>query len=107
MFSTLFTLSALTILAAATPAPAPDASCSTAPIQCCDSVELASSATAANLLKSIGVVIQDLNIPIGITCSPITGVGVGSGSSCSANTVCCEDNSHGGLLSIGCVPVVL
>ena len=77
MFAKLVTIAAVAILAAATPTPGD--TCSTAPIQCCQSVEPASSATAANLLKSIGVVVQDLTTPIGITCSPINVVGVGSG----------------------------
>ncbi|KAI0656172.1 fungal hydrophobin [Cubamyces menziesii] len=103
MFAKLVTIAAVAILAAATPTPGD--TCSTAPIQCCQSVEPASSATAANLLKSIGVVVQDLTTPIGITCSPINVVGVGSGDACSANTVCCENNSFGGLVAIGCLPV--
>ncbi|KAI0643539.1 fungal hydrophobin [Trametes meyenii] len=110
MFSKLFIISALAILAVATPTPggAPGAgSCSTGPIQCCESVERAGSADAANILKSIGVVVQDVNAMVGLTCTPINVVGVGSGSSCSANAVCCENNSFGGLISIGCAPVTL
>ena len=79
MFAKLFTLSALAILAAAPPAPAPDASCTTGGIQCCDSVVPADSAAATSILKSIGVVVQDVNALVGLTCSPISVVGVGSG----------------------------
>ncbi|KAI0737152.1 hydrophobin [Daedaleopsis nitida] len=107
MFAKLFTLSALAILAVATPMPAPAASCSTGAIQCCESVQPANSAAAAPILASIGVVVQDVNALVGLTCSPITAIGVGSGSSCSANTVCCENNSFGSLISIGCLPVSL
>ncbi|KDQ62743.1 hypothetical protein JAAARDRAFT_88337, partial [Jaapia argillacea MUCL 33604] len=99
---------AFAILAVATPTPnEPASSCTTGPIQCCNTVESASSPAAAGILKSIGVVVQDVNALVGLTCSPITAVGVGSGSSCSASPVCCTDNSHGGLISIGCVPVTL
>ncbi|KAH9850892.1 hydrophobin [Lenzites betulinus] len=105
MFAKLFTLSALAILAAATPAPATGGSCDTGSIQCCQSVEPASSASAANLLKTLGVVLQDVNVPIGLTCSPVSVVGVGGSDACSANTVCCENNSFGGILAIGCLPV--
>ncbi|KAI0628334.1 fungal hydrophobin-domain-containing protein [Trametes polyzona] len=109
MFAPLFTLSALAILAVATPLPGPAsaATCSTAPVQCCQSVESAGSATAAGVLASLGVVLEDVNVPIGLSCSPISVVGVGSGGSCSAEAVCCQDNSFGGVLSIGCVPVSL
>ena len=51
--------------------------CSTGALQCCDSVEKASDPAAATILKSIGVVVQDVTTPIGITCSPISVVGVG------------------------------
>ncbi|OSC97263.1 fungal hydrophobin [Trametes coccinea BRFM310] len=112
MFAKLFTLAALAILAAATPAPVPGgggsgSSCSTGAIQCCDSVVPADSAAAAGILAGLGIVVQDVNALVGLTCSPITVVGVGSGDGCSANAVCCEDNSHGSLISLGCVPVSL
>ncbi len=80
MFAKLFTLSALAILAVATPAPAADASCSTGAIQCCDSVEKADSAAVTPILASIGVVVQDVNALVGLTCSPISVVGVASGN---------------------------
>ena len=41
------------------------------------------------LLGDIGVVLDDLDILLGIDCSPITGVGVGSSGSTVA---CCESN---------------
>ncbi|KAH9850882.1 fungal hydrophobin-domain-containing protein [Lenzites betulinus] len=95
-----------------TPAPAPTApaggsSCSTGAIQCCESVQSANSAAVSPILGLLGVVLQDLNVPVGLTCSPISVVGVGGSNACSANTVCCENNSFGGLISIGCLPVEL
>ena len=77
MFSKLF--AAATILAAATSALAQ--SCSTGPIQCCNTVEKASDPAAAGILKSIGVVVQDVDVLVGLTCSPITVIGVGTGGS--------------------------
>ncbi|KAJ3794693.1 hydrophobin 2 [Lentinula aff. detonsa] len=99
---------ALATLAAATPAPRgePASSCSTGPIQCCNTVQPASSAGAAALLGLLGIVLQDVNVLVGITCSPISVIGI-SGNSCSAQAVCCQDNSNGGLISLGCVPVTL
>ncbi|KAE9407599.1 fungal hydrophobin, partial [Gymnopus androsaceus JB14] len=81
-------------------------SCSTGSVQCCDSVESASNPAVGLLLGLLGIVLQNLNVDVGLTCSPITVIGA-SGSSCSAQAVCCQDNSHGGLISIGCVPVSL
>ena len=54
----------------------------------------ASDPSIANILKGLGIVVQDVDALVGLTCDPITVIGVGSGSSCSANAVCCEDNSH-------------
>ncbi|EIW52227.1 fungal hydrophobin, partial [Trametes versicolor FP-101664 SS1] len=82
-------------------------SCSTGALQCCNSVQSADSAAIAPILSLLGVVLQDVNVPVGLTCSGITGVGVGSANGCSATAVCCEDNSFGGLISIGCLPVSL
>ncbi|KAK7033558.1 hypothetical protein VNI00_012782 [Paramarasmius palmivorus] len=103
----LISLAALATLAAATPTRrtgiAPG-ECNTGPIQCCQSTGTADDKTIAGLLSLVGVVVQDLNVLIGVTCSPITVIGAG-GAGCSASPVCCENNSFHGLISIGCVPV--
>ena len=54
----------------------------------------AGNSGAAGILSLLGIVVQDLDVVVGLTCSPVTVIGVGSGGSCSANAVCCEDNSH-------------
>ncbi|KAJ4470016.1 hydrophobin 2 [Lentinula edodes] len=107
-FKLVFVSAALATLAVATPAPRnePASSCTTGAIQCCNTVESANSASAATIINSLGIVLQDVNALVGLTCSPITVIGA-SGGSCSAQAVCCDDNSHGGLISIGCVPVSL
>lgn len=58
----------------------PASDCNTGPIQCCDSVQSAGSADASKLLGLLGVVVQDLNVLVGITCSPITVIGAGGDS---------------------------
>ncbi|KAI0737153.1 fungal hydrophobin-domain-containing protein [Daedaleopsis nitida] len=112
MFAKLFTLSALAVLAAATPAPnvnggsgAGTSGCTTGPIQCCESLQTPNSTAVAPILKGLGIVIQDLNVLVGLTCSAISVIGIGSGNDCNAHTVCCDDNNVGGLLSIGCLPI--
>ncbi|KAJ4474837.1 hydrophobin [Lentinula aciculospora] len=77
--------------------------CTTGPIKCCDSTKTAGSAAGSLLLGLLGIVVQDLNVLLGLNCSPITVIG--TSGSCSAQTVCCEDNAVGGLISIGCIPI--
>ena len=72
-------LTAIAILAAATSALAQ--SCSTGPIQCCESVEKASDPSASKVLAGLDIVLQDLDVLVGLTCSAISVVGVGSGNS--------------------------
>lgn len=92
-------------------------SCSTGPIQCCQSTETVSdtlqgacpdsdirkpqagSAAGTAQLKSLGVVVQDVNAVLGLDCSPISMVGVGGGSACSVHPVCCKNNSFVSVLS--------
>ena len=81
MFSKLSALATFAILAVATAAPSASPTCSTGPIQCCDTVEKASDPAAAKLLASLGVVVQDVDALVGLTCSPVTVIGVGTGDS--------------------------
>ncbi|KAH7913160.1 hydrophobin [Hygrophoropsis aurantiaca] len=126
--ASLYVLAACSVLAVATPwetttpatktvtvtatAPAatgtePASQCNTGPVQCCDSVESASTPAVTTLLGLLGVVLTDLDILVGLTCSPISVVGLGSGATCNAEPVCCENNNFSGLISLGCSPVNL
>ncbi|THU91476.1 fungal hydrophobin [Dendrothele bispora CBS 962.96] len=107
-FTRLATLATLATLAVATPTRRnePASQCNTGPVQCCNSVQSADSKSVAGLLSLLGIVVQDVNALVGVTCSPISVIGVG-GDSCSANPVCCENNSFNGIVAIGCVPVDL
>ncbi|KAK0211969.1 fungal hydrophobin-domain-containing protein [Armillaria fumosa] len=75
-------------------------------VQCCDSTESASdlSASTVTLFGLLGVVVSDLTANVGVTCSPISVIGVG-GTSCSSQTVCCENNSFNGVVALGCTPI--
>ena len=53
----------------------------------------ADSVAGAAILSVLGVVVQDVTAKIGLECSPISAVGVGSGNTCSSQPVCCENNS--------------
>ncbi|KAH8092553.1 fungal hydrophobin [Cristinia sonorae] len=113
MFAKLATFTsvvlAITSLTAATPQlvsrALPASQCNTQPVQCCDSTFTEGSAAGAALLSSLGIPVQDVNALLGQGCSPLSVVGVG-GESCSANPVCCQDNSHS-VVSVSCVPVDL
>ncbi|KAE9407590.1 fungal hydrophobin [Gymnopus androsaceus JB14] len=99
-FKLAFVTAVLATLAVATPTfprgGEPASSCSTGPVQCCNTVEPASSAPP-----------QDLTVDVGLTCDPITVIGVGSGSWITATCFDSDASSLGTLISIGCVPVTL
>jgi hypothetical protein len=73
-------LVALTLATVAIAAPsnleARQGQCNTGPVQCCNSVQRADSEAASKLLGLLGIVVQDVSIPIGITCTPITVIGL-------------------------------
>ncbi|KAJ8488970.1 hypothetical protein ONZ51_g3231 [Trametes cubensis] len=102
----IYTTAIFTALAAATPVPQGSASCNTGPISCCQDVRSASDGAVTTLLGLLGVVLQDVTASVGLNCSPISVIGVGGGA-CSATPVCCENNNVGGLISIGCIPIIL
>ncbi|KAA1470824.1 fungal hydrophobin [Dentipellis sp. KUC8613] len=83
----------------------PASQCNTGPVQCCNSVESASSPAATTIFGLLGIVLSDLNVLVGLTCNPISVVGIGSGATCNAQPVCCENNNFNGLISLGCSPV--
>ncbi|KAI0648528.1 fungal hydrophobin [Trametes meyenii] len=110
MFSrtAVFAFATAPLLAAAMPgALQTRQSCSTGSIQCCQQTTSANSVSGSAILGLLGVILQDLDVLLGVNCSPLSVVGIGSGNACSATTVCCQDNSQGGLISIGCLPIIL
>ncbi|KAF9269334.1 fungal hydrophobin [Marasmius fiardii PR-910] len=111
LLNKFFALSALATLAAATTFPrgggGGGGSEPVCPgLQCCQQSVQASDPAATTLLDLLDIVLQDLNVLVGLNCSPITVIGGGNGA-CSQTTVICNDNSHGGLINIGCIPVTI
>ncbi|KAI0682232.1 hydrophobin 1 [Earliella scabrosa] len=80
--------------------------CNTGPLQCCDSVMNSKDKSMSLLLGLLGVVVQGVDALVGIECNPINVIGLG-GAGCNSNVVCCQNNNVGGLISIGCAPVIL
>lgn len=71
--TTLFTMAAAT----GNPPPAiPASQCNTGPVQCCQQTGFADEAGIATALGLVGVVVDDLNVFLGATCSPISVIGV-------------------------------
>ncbi|KAF4621107.1 hypothetical protein D9613_000147 [Agrocybe pediades] len=108
-FKLASTLAFVTLAAAtATPARRNEAAsqCSTGNLQCCNSVQDASSPTVTSLFGLLGIAVGSVTGLVGVTCSPISVIGIG-GNSCSAQPVCCTNNSFNGVVAIGCTPVDL
>ncbi|KAK0470645.1 hydrophobin 2 [Armillaria novae-zelandiae] len=78
--------------------------CSSGNMQCCQSVQSGSSSAVGLLLGLLNVVLSDVTALVGITCTPITIVGLNS-NSCNQQTVCCQNNTFNGIIAIGCVPI--
>ncbi|KAF8164762.1 fungal hydrophobin-domain-containing protein [Crassisporium funariophilum] len=107
---TIVSVLALVTLAVATPTNTPPTTpasqCNTGDLQCCNSSADATSLAGLAALASVGVLVGTVTGLVGLTCSPITAIGV-SGNSCSAQPVCCSNNSFNGLVAVGCTPVNL
>ena len=58
----------------------PGSQCDTGPVQCCESSGTAGDPGIASVLSLIGVVVEDLDVVVGVTCAPIDVVGLGSGA---------------------------
>ncbi|PAV14952.1 fungal hydrophobin [Pyrrhoderma noxium] len=80
---------------------------SLAVLACCQSTSSASDPATAGLLGTLGVALEGVDVPIGVTCSPITVIGAGGGSNCASQPVCCENNSFNGVVALGCTPINL
>ncbi|KAJ6540240.1 hypothetical protein B0H10DRAFT_2229736 [Mycena sp. CBHHK59/15] len=109
MFSKLSVIvtSVLITLAAATPArrtTTPPVTTPTSP-QCCSSVVPSSSSAASVVAALLGLDVSSLNVPIGLSCSPITVVG----NNCGSTTVVCDapKQEWSGLIAINCIPITL
>ncbi|KAE9398777.1 hypothetical protein BT96DRAFT_939936 [Gymnopus androsaceus JB14] len=66
-------------------------------IQCCKFTGTKLDPAIAFILELLGIVIKavDDNVLIGVDCTD-------NSDSCSAQLVCCTDNSYGGRMSMGC-----
>jgi len=104
MFSklALVATTAFAVLAVAAPTGG-GGQCSTGEQHCCNSVQQSNSPQAAGLLGSLGVQLAGI-VPVGLTCTPLSGLALSS-QSCSQQPVCCNGNNFNGLVVIGCTPI--
>ncbi|KAF7334672.1 Hydrophobin 2 [Mycena venus] len=108
MFSKLSVVvaSVLITLAAATPGgTAPPPVTPPTSNQCCKSVASSSSAAASAVAALVGLDLTGLDVPIGLSCSPITVLG----NNCGGTKVTCDapEEEWGGLIAINCIPITL
>lgn len=94
MLSKAIIASSLALLAAASPMPQGTNQCNTGSAQCCQNVKDSKDAPTSALLGLLGTVLQGVNVPIGLVCNPISVIGLGNGSSCNQNPVCCQNMSN-------------
>ncbi|KAH8822417.1 hypothetical protein DL96DRAFT_1560024 [Flagelloscypha sp. PMI_526] len=59
--------------------------------------------TASTIINSLNLDVAK-DVAVGLTCSPINIIGIGS-NSCSSQPVCCSDNNFNGVIAIGCSPI--
>ncbi|KAJ7169209.1 fungal hydrophobin [Mycena crocata] len=106
MFSKLSVVvtSVLITLAAAIPNTTPPVTPPSSP-QCCNSVLGSSSSAVSAVAALLGLDLSGLNVPIGLSCSPITVIG----NNCGGTTVTCDapEKEWGGLIAINCIPITL
>ncbi|CAA7269416.1 unnamed protein product [Cyclocybe aegerita] len=81
--------------------------CNTGLVQCCGALAAPSTVAATNALSLVGVAVQDITALVGLECSPITAIGVGSGAACSTSPVCCDKNVFNQGVGVNCSPVTV
>ncbi|KAF8553190.1 fungal hydrophobin [Imleria badia] len=104
MFARLFAVASLAALAVASPLVVRDQTCTTGTMNCCNSVQDASTVTQLFGLLGVADILAGVTGPVGLGCSPLTIVGI-AGNSCSQQTVCCTGNNFNGLVNVGCTPI--
>ncbi|KAH7882845.1 hydrophobin [Phlebopus sp. FC_14] len=105
MFAHLFAVASLAAIALATPLVVRDGECNTGPVNCCNNVQDVSDASAILSQINLADVLAGVVGQVGFDCSPITGLGMGSGATCQQQSVCCNGNRLNGLININCSPV--
>ncbi|KAI9571828.1 hydrophobin [Boletus coccyginus] len=83
--------------------------CNTGSISCCDTTYSSSSTFVYELFGLLGLPPPSSSggSQVGVSCSPTTIGGTGTGSSCTQQPVCCAGNSFNGVINVGCSPITI
>ncbi|KAN0080176.1 Fungal hydrophobin domain containing protein [Tylopilus felleus] len=103
MFARFITLLPLALLASASSHLKARNQCSSGSISCCNSVQTLDEANS--LLSAIGLasVAATVGGLVGLNCDAITVIG--TGNTCTEQTVCCDHDNFNGLVNLGCNPI--
>ncbi|KAJ6559891.1 hypothetical protein B0H19DRAFT_1260572 [Mycena capillaripes] len=73
--------------------------------QCCSSVVSSNSDAVSLVAALLGLDLTGIDVPVGLSCSPITV----EGNNCGSTTVTCDapEQEWGGLIAINCIPITL
>ncbi|KAI0782706.1 hypothetical protein C8Q75DRAFT_811467 [Abortiporus biennis] len=75
----------------------PPTSCSTGTQECCNQVTDSHNQAAQKAASLVGVHLGSITGLVGLGCTPVL-----SNAGCHATAACCQDNSHGNIISLGC-----
>ncbi|KAG1738127.1 fungal hydrophobin [Suillus paluster] len=102
MFARLFAIASLVAFAVAN-----DGQCNTGSIQCCESSTTVSNYNAQSGLSGLLSIVTDVVGLVGLNCSPLSVIGLGSGCEANQEPLCCSNNQYNGLVNLGCSPINL
>ncbi|KAF7290432.1 Hydrophobin 2 [Mycena chlorophos] len=104
MFSKLIALFAIATVVVAAPNSTPPVTTPSSD-QCCASVVPSTSTAASAVAALVGLDLTGLDVPVGLSCSPITVVG----NNCGGTTVTCDapEAEWHNLIAINCLPITL
>ncbi|KAK0225450.1 hydrophobin-251, partial [Armillaria fumosa] len=80
--------------------------CNSGSLQCCKSVQSPTSKAVQSALGVLDIPIGTVSADVGLTCDPITVVGLGT-TQCANQPACCDNNNYNGVVALGCTPVNL
>ncbi|KAF9042980.1 hypothetical protein BJ165DRAFT_1328212, partial [Panaeolus papilionaceus] len=79
-------------------------SCNSGPVQCCGSLQAPSQYNAAAVASALGLAVQDVTGQLGVQCTPLTGIGAGTGNNCASSPLCCQRNFESQGAGVNCSP---
>ncbi|KAF9463583.1 fungal hydrophobin-domain-containing protein [Collybia nuda] len=75
--------------------------CETGTLACCGTTQAANTPGLATTLGALGISLDGVTGLVGLTCAPLTVIGLAT-HSCNAQPVCCTNNHFNVGVSLGC-----